>query len=55
MTKDELNKLEEQARLAAFYASTAFSEGFTDGFPTMKEVYDQGGNRGAGGLRGCAG
>jgi TP901 family phage tail tape measure protein len=44
MTKDELDKLEEQARLSAFYASTAFSEGFTAGFPTMKEVYDQGGN-----------
>lgn len=44
MTTDELNKLEAQARIAAFYASAEFAGGFSSGFADMKKVFDQGGN-----------
>jgi TP901 family phage tail tape measure protein len=42
-TSEELMKLESQARLAAFLASDAFAQGFTENVPMLMEAYAQGG------------
>lgn len=42
-TSEELMKLESQARLAAFLASDAFAQGFTENTPMLMEAYAQGG------------
>lgn len=43
LTTDELNKLESQARLAAFLGSAAFAEGFTSNNAALKDAYAKGG------------
>lgn len=43
LTSDELFKLEDQARLAAFLASDAFAQEFTASTPALIEAYRRGG------------
>jgi len=40
---DELNKLEDNARLASFLASEAFAQTFTEGIPNLVAAYEAGG------------
>lgn len=44
MTTDELNKLEAQARIAAFFASAGFADEISKDFPVMKAVFTKGGS-----------